>query len=189
MNAYEIEKRSKAVTYQFQQFETTATKPDSAFVNGATAAKAHGRSDEPRQSIRISDADREAVATALGQNAAEGRLTLQELDERLDRVYGAKTYAELGPVLVDLPPSANAGASDGRARGGRRTRRAGSRPPRSRYVMLSALCWAIWGISVAVSSQHNLEGLWPLWLTVPCGLALLRRRPASSGRENDTGRP
>ena len=67
MNAYEIEKRSKAVTYQFQQFETTATKPDSAFVNGATAAKAHGRSDEPRQSIRISDADREAVATALGR--------------------------------------------------------------------------------------------------------------------------
>jgi hypothetical protein len=188
MNAHEIENRSKAVTYQFQQFEKKATTPDAAFVNGATATKAHERSDGPGQPIRISDVDCEAVATALGQNAAEGRLTMQELDERLDRVFGAKTYAELRPLLADLPPSANAGVADGRSPGGRRTRRADSRSPRSRYVMLSALCWAIWGISVAMSSRHNLEGLWPLWLTVPCGLALLRRRPANSGRENERGR-
>jgi hypothetical protein len=182
MNTHDVEKRGKAVAYQLRQFETTAT-PDAAFVDGTTGAKAHGGNDGRDQPIRISDADRQEVATALGQNAAEGRLTMQELDERLGRVYGAKTYAELRPLLVDLPPGASAGDADGRSPDGRRARRAGTRRrPRSGYAVLNALCWAMWGISVATSSRHNLEGLWPLWLTLLWGLALLRRRPTCSGR-------
>ena len=35
--------------------------------------------------------------------AGEGRLTLAELDERLDAVYAAKTYADLEPLTRDLP--------------------------------------------------------------------------------------
>ncbi len=53
--------------------------------------------------LRASDADRERVAEVLRQAAGDGRLTMEELDERLDAVYAAKTYAELVPITHDLP--------------------------------------------------------------------------------------
>jgi hypothetical protein len=53
--------------------------------------------------LRASDADRDRVAGVLREAAAEGRLTMEELDERLDSVYAAKTYAELEPITHDLP--------------------------------------------------------------------------------------
>jgi Domain of unknown function (DUF1707)/Cell wall-active antibiotics response 4TMS YvqF len=53
--------------------------------------------------LRASDADRERVADVIRQAAGEGRLTMEELDERLDAVYAAKTYAELEPITRDLP--------------------------------------------------------------------------------------
>lgn len=53
--------------------------------------------------LRCSDADREAVAEVVQQAAGDGRLTLDELGERLDAVYAARTYRELVPVVVDLP--------------------------------------------------------------------------------------
>jgi hypothetical protein len=56
-----------------------------------------------RGNIRASDADRERVADILREAAGDGRLTMEELDERLDAVYAAKTYAELEPITKDLP--------------------------------------------------------------------------------------
>jgi len=53
--------------------------------------------------LRASDADREAVARTLQTAMAEGRLTVTELQERLDTVYKAKTLSELEPVTWDLP--------------------------------------------------------------------------------------
>ncbi|WP_121255643.1 DUF1707 SHOCT-like domain-containing protein [Nocardioides ferulae] len=52
---------------------------------------------------RISDADRHRVAELLRQAAGEGRLDLDELDERLAATYAAKTYADLVPLTEDLP--------------------------------------------------------------------------------------
>src|SRR5450755_3391900 len=57
---------------------------------------------DPRN-MRASDADRERVANVLREAAGDGRLTMDELDERLDAVYAAKTYAELEPITHDLP--------------------------------------------------------------------------------------
>jgi hypothetical protein len=57
----------------------------------------------PDPQHRSSDADREHVADVLRQAAGDGRLTMDELDERLDAVYAAKTYAELEPITRDLP--------------------------------------------------------------------------------------
>ncbi|NDU77115.1 DUF1707 domain-containing protein [Actinomadura sp. DSM 109109] len=53
--------------------------------------------------MRASDADRDEVADRLREALAEGRITPEEHAERIDVVYGAKTYAELEPVLSDLP--------------------------------------------------------------------------------------
>lgn len=63
---------------------------------------------EPRN-LRASDADRERVANVLREAAGEGRLTMEELDERLDAVYAAKTYAELEPITHDLPGAGTPG--------------------------------------------------------------------------------
>ena len=57
---------------------------------------------DPRH-LRASDADRERIANVLREAAGDGRLTMAELDERLDAVYAAKTYAELEPITHDLP--------------------------------------------------------------------------------------
>ncbi|MFA1542225.1 DUF1707 SHOCT-like domain-containing protein [Actinomadura monticuli] len=54
-------------------------------------------------SMRASDADRDEVADRLREALAEGRITAEEHAERIDAVYKAKTYADLEPVLSDLP--------------------------------------------------------------------------------------
>lgn len=54
-------------------------------------------------SLRVSDADRHQVAEVLREAAGEGRLDLEELDERLEAAYRAKTYADLVPITADLP--------------------------------------------------------------------------------------
>lgn len=53
--------------------------------------------------MRASDADRDVVADRLREALAEGRITPEEHAERIDAVYKAKTYADLEPVLSDLP--------------------------------------------------------------------------------------
>ena len=58
--------------------------------------------ERDRRALRASDQDRDSVAEVL-RAAADGRLTLSELDERLDQLYKAKTYGELEPVVGDLP--------------------------------------------------------------------------------------
>ena len=55
------------------------------------------------QSMRISDAERDQVADVLREAAAEGRIDFAELDERLHGVFSARTYAELPPLVSDLP--------------------------------------------------------------------------------------
>ncbi|HVV14126.1 DUF1707 domain-containing protein [Amycolatopsis sp.] len=53
--------------------------------------------------MRASNADRERVAQILHNALSEGRITVQELEERLDTVYAAKTLDELQPPIADLP--------------------------------------------------------------------------------------
>lgn len=54
-------------------------------------------------SLRISDADREAAVDLLSEQYALGRLTREEFDERSDAVWSAKTQGDLAPIFVDLP--------------------------------------------------------------------------------------
>jgi hypothetical protein len=56
-----------------------------------------------RSLMRVSDADRDQAAQVLREAAAQGRLSMDELDERLELAYAAKTYADLAPVTRDLP--------------------------------------------------------------------------------------
>jgi hypothetical protein len=60
-----------------------------------------------RRELRISDADRDVTASILREAAGDGRLDLDELDERLSAVYAAKTYGDLEPITRDLPVSSS----------------------------------------------------------------------------------
>jgi hypothetical protein len=64
-----------------------------------------GEAPDPRD-LRCSDTDREHVAEALRSATADGRIDLDELHERLERTYTAKTYRELEPLIADLPGAA-----------------------------------------------------------------------------------
>ncbi|GHG04995.1 hypothetical protein GCM10018777_15830 [Streptomyces albogriseolus] len=61
--------------------------------------------DAPAPDLRASDADRERVAEVLRDALAEGRLDMEEFQERLDATYQARTYGELAPITRDLPAS------------------------------------------------------------------------------------
>lgn len=63
--------------------------------------------------IRISDADRDHVTARLREHFAAGRLTSEELDERISATLTAKTYGDLRRVLADLPESEPVTATGG----------------------------------------------------------------------------
>src|ERR1700750_1184650 len=73
-------------------------------------AKVERMSDSPdnRPDLRISDIDRDQAAEVLREAHAQGRITVDELDERLTSVYNAKTFADLVPVTRDLPATQGA---------------------------------------------------------------------------------
>jgi DNA-binding MarR family transcriptional regulator len=57
----------------------------------------------PAPHERVGDADRETAAAALGEHFAHGRLTLDELNARLDATLTARTHGELSQAARDLP--------------------------------------------------------------------------------------
>ena len=66
--------------------------------------------------MRVGDAEREAAAAELREHYASGRLTLDELNERVDKVFAAKTRGDLNALMTDLP-SARPGWSSAGATG------------------------------------------------------------------------
>lgn len=89
--------------------------------------------------LRISDADRHRVAEILREAAGEGRLEIDELDERLEATYAARTYADLVPITQDLPVQPSAQAPVQRPMAG----------PATRYES-----------SIAVLSGVDRKGVW-----------------------------
>ncbi|MCJ1677131.1 DUF1707 domain-containing protein [Streptomyces sp. APSN-46.1] len=61
------------------------------------------RPEKPLPELRASDADRDRVAERLRDAVAEGRLDMEEFEERLEAAYASRTYAELEPLTRDLP--------------------------------------------------------------------------------------
>jgi hypothetical protein len=105
--------------------------------------------DSEGTGLRASDSDRERTAEILREAAAEGRLGMDELDERLDAVYAAKTYGELEPITHDLPKAAASAVPVPTAAASGQADRFGGEPTS--------------GAAVAVMSGFSRKGRW----TVP----------------------
>jgi Flp pilus assembly protein TadB len=126
------------------------------------------------QHLRVSDAERQAVADRLTEHFAEGRLDQAEFDDRVGRAMGAKTRADLSGLFSDLP---GAGAPAVPAQPGRR---------RHHPVLVVVLL-----VLFVIAAAHAV-----LWATLPwlwvgfIGVALLfatgalgRHRPHHQDRE------
>jgi hypothetical protein len=64
--------------------------------------------NDPGDFLRVSDAERDVTLKVLNDNAAVGRLTLDELEERAGRALAAKTRGELATLTSDLPAEGGA---------------------------------------------------------------------------------
>jgi hypothetical protein len=125
----------------------------------------------PSPALRASDAERERTATLLRDHAAAGRLTPEELDERLDAAYGARTVGELEALAHDLPAEGEAAAAAANPAPRRRTLdRPGARDRALHaiglMVLINVACNAIWLATGADGSW------WPKWVLLGTGLRL-----------------
>jgi hypothetical protein len=115
--------------------------------------------------MRIGDAEREHMAGLLGQHFTMGRLTMNELQDRLDAVYTARTRADATDLLADLP--AEPQSQDAPTHRPRRT-------PWIPWALTGAICFLVW-IATSLAQGRPL-GFWPGWVIGPWGTALLARR-------------
>ncbi|WP_116026707.1 DUF1707 SHOCT-like domain-containing protein [Thermomonospora umbrina] len=125
--------------------------------------------------MRASDADRDRVAEELREHCATGRITLDELQERLDAVYGARTHGDLDRVTADLPEAdlyerpvpVRQGSS---APAPRRQGQEVATVAWSAWALVSGLNLAIWMVlGVAVEFVYP----WWIWVAGPWGAYLL----------------
>jgi hypothetical protein len=119
--------------------------------------------------IRVSDEQRERVAQDLREHFAAGRLTEDELDERVQRAYAARTERELQALRADLPQLP---ATPQQAKAELRARR---RHLQRRLIQetgggiaLFIVCAVIWAASGRSGS------FWPIWVLLIVLIPLLR---------------
>jgi hypothetical protein len=108
--------------------------------------------------LRAADADRERTAERLRTAAAEGRISAEELEERLEVALTARTYAELERLVGDLPAA--------RPPAPRRRRSAELQT----FVATSVLLVAIWALTGA-------GYFWPVWPILGWGAFVLPWAP------------
>jgi uncharacterized protein DUF1707 len=140
-----------------------------------------------REEMRAGDADRQAVADRLKTALDEGRLDLTEYDERLQKTYAAKTYADLDGLLNDLPGTVPPQRSQVAAYQAPQSPTAPEPVERPHnplswigpYGGVVAVCILIWAISV-ISSGH-LTYFWPVWMLIPLILGLFGRAAGHGG--------
>jgi Domain of unknown function (DUF1707)/2TM domain len=137
--------------------------------------------DQRRASLRASDADREQFVGALRQHHADGRLTAEELAQRTERAYAARTFGDLDALATDLPPlgppaprPAAPGASAPPGYPGPRGYGApapGGRPPaptqaEAKAALYRSVLWfgALAVFLVVIWAVTNFGGyFWPVW--------------------------
>ncbi|MDA8148517.1 MAG: DUF1707 domain-containing protein [Actinomycetota bacterium] len=142
-----------------------------------------GHGNSARRDLRVSDADREQVAERLRMAAGEGRLTLEEGEERLGRAYGAKTFADLDSLTADLPaPGAPTATPVEVIPPGGRSVAAGFQLTYRRSLPYIALRWTV--VFLVCAAGFTLSGahgaFWPVYIALfgalRVGMVALRRR-------------
>lgn len=124
--------------------------------------------------LRIGTVERAGVVDALQQHLSDGRLDLEEFEDRAGQAFAAKTVGDLDRLMTDLPPlpalprPAPAAAASRRQSPGRRS--IGVRwSVVAPWLIVNVLMVLLW----VAGGTHSYP--WPLWVMVPWGLAVLPR--------------
>jgi hypothetical protein len=119
--------------------------------------------------FRASDADRERAAQDIREHYAAGRLTEEEMTERVTDAYAARTIGDLRGLLVDLPALPVTRAQQ-RAALAERRRHLQRRllQQTGGGIALVVICVAIWLIDGAQGQ------FWPVWVMLVVLLPLIR---------------
>src|SRR3954451_23060681 len=118
-----------------------------------------GNSGSRGSGLRVSDADRERVSELLRQHFSAGRLSDDELAERIEEAYGARTSAELEALTEDLPSARQRGR---RRRSGLET---SVRIHATIFLVVNLMLIAIWAASGG-------GYFWPIWPILGWGIGL-----------------
>ncbi|MEU9835424.1 DUF1707 domain-containing protein [Streptosporangium sp. NPDC048047] len=141
--------------------------------------------------MRASDGDRDRVAAALREHYAQGRLSTEEFDERLEQLYTSKTYGELARLTSDLPdvdlrslpePASRQPERRTKAKSGKKS--GDIREAWQVWAVAVAINWGIW-FFVGLVSGLDFPYPWPLWVMGPWGMVLLVITLLSAGRRGD----
>jgi uncharacterized protein DUF1707/2TM domain-containing protein len=129
-----------------------------------------------RASLRASDADREQFVEALRRHHAEGRLTIDELTERTERAYAARTLGDLDALATDLPPLPGPSAAPAAAAPGGPAPRPAPQPDwqaAARAALVRSLLWygLLSLVLVVIWAMGDRDYFWPVWPIL--GFALL----------------
>lgn len=103
--------------------------------------------------MRASDAERERIAELLREAVAEGRLDMDEFEQRLETAYKARTRGELEPLVQDLPAPGSALAPVGSSAPAPLRGSAANWPARIGGTATSKGGFAFWG-------GFNRKGRW-----------------------------
>jgi hypothetical protein len=143
--------------------------------------------------LRIGDADREAAAATLREHYAQGRLTLEEFNQRLDAVFAATMQSQLRHIIRDLPhvpappaaPPVPAGAGRERSWQDDRSR---SYRPRLGLIPVLVAALATW---LLIFDLHLRMFPWPgklaIFLAILAAVRGLLRRVFGLGRGRGRG--
>ncbi|MFG1633312.1 DUF1707 SHOCT-like domain-containing protein [Pseudonocardia alni] len=136
------------------------------------------------EQIRISDAERQAVADRLRAAHAEGYLDLAEYDERVTEVWRMRTRGDLGRVTLDLPASSAPSRRDGLVF----SATAGGIAMRVLTVIWLCITAAAAAGTSVLALLTDLSPWWFLVFSAPTGAVLLTLWVAGAGRPRRGGR-
>jgi hypothetical protein len=129
--------------------------------------------DQRRATLRASDADRERVVEQLRQHHVEGRLTVEELSERTERAYAARTLGDLDALATDLPSIRRPAGSGGAGAAPARLPAAAAGQTAARAALVRSLLWygLLSVVLLVVWAMSDRDSFWPIWPIL--GFALL----------------
>jgi hypothetical protein len=134
-----------------------------------------GREPRPPR-LRASDADRDRTVERLREHHADGRLDMEEFSERMERVYGAKTLAELEELMTDLPRDATPVAPTPAGPLAERRLRL-----RQSFYRSLAIYLAVNGMLVGIWAVSGAGYFWPIWPIMGWGIAIVAQAVRALG--------
>jgi hypothetical protein len=123
------------------------------------------------EDMRCSDADRERVLDRLRRAHVEGRLDVEEFDERITATLAARTYRELAVLTEDLPPADAAPVPLTGTVLDEETGDGDFRSGVAAWAAASVTTTAIWAVSCIASAEWIYP--WFFWVAGPWGAVLL----------------